>query len=769
MSDDGLAPAAEAPLAPEEVADRSFPTAFRGFDPVEVRAFLGRVADELRRLHGLEASLRRATDDAMPAASDAGDSPVQVVEAAQEGARQLLEQAQAEADQILREARGRVEVLGAAATAETARVLDDARAEAAKIRATATDSLKARSEEAQSTAVRKIAEAEREAASIRVKAREEAEATIEAAKDRGREMVSEAQAARERMLADLAKRKRSAQAQLEQLRVGRDRLLDTLKVARRGIDEMTNRFESGDGAGPAAPPALVTSTNEKTDKTEQEANDAVPRAARPSVPAARSRSVMIGEAPGARPRLAAPNAPIGESDSAGRNVEPEAATTRAPTPPATANPSPVTPPSPGEREPSTADAASRTKPAEERRSSALRILRRNRTPDPAPTPPPPMIGRESSSEGVRILGRPRPATAAPTAPAAPEPEPELAAEPQLEPEPEVVPVEAEQSLDSDDTIVELAEVAIEAPAAADQVEAIDLHKPIPDDSVEVVVELEPLARDEIRPRIEDLFARIRADREASTAHARHVLATTDGDRIGHPEGEEPGTTIVDVPVVSDTDEVLLQRRDVVIEPLAAQLTRRLKRVLQDEQNSSLDRLRTGRAVNAATAVLANPADQAMPYRSVTIPFLGEALQAGASTSPFGAVAVEIDDLASQLADDLAGAIRARLDQVLSSGAADELDPAALADRISAVYRDWKVSKIERLAMHYLIAAHERGGFVSQREGTALRWIVDDESACPDCDDNALAGPTPRGEVFPTGQHHPPAHLGCRCLLTAAPQ
>jgi hypothetical protein len=36
--------------------------------------------------------------------------------------------------------------------------------------------------------------------------------------------------------------------------------------------------------------------------------------------------------------------------------------------------------------------------------------------------------------------------------------------------------------------------------------------------------------------------------------------------------------------------------------------------------------------------------------------------------------------------------------------------------------------------------------------------------CPDCDDNALAGPTPRGEVFPTGQPHPPAHAGCRCLL-----
>ena len=46
----------------------------------------------------------------------------------------------------------------------------------------------------------------------------------------------------------------------------------------------------------------------------------------------------------------------------------------------------------------------------------------------------------------------------------------------------------------------------------------------------------------------------------------------------------------------------------------------------------------------------------------------------------------------------------------------------------------------------------------------LQWLVDDDGHCPDCDDNALAGPTAKGETFPTGQLHPPAHPGCRCLL-----
>ena len=53
------------------------------------------------------------------------------------------------------------------------------------------------------------------------------------------------------------------------------------------------------------------------------------------------------------------------------------------------------------------------------------------------------------------------------------------------------------------------------------------------------------------------------------------------------------------------------------------------------------------------------------------------------------------------------------------------------------------------------------------DGSA-RWVVDDGGApCPDCDDNALAGPVPHGSEFPTGDLHPPAHPGCRCLAAPA--
>jgi hypothetical protein len=290
----------------------------------------------------------------------------------------------------------------------------------------------------------------------------------------------------------------------------------------------------------------------------------------------------------------------------------------------------------------------------------------------------------------------------------------------------------------------------------------------------------PLQREEIRPRIEDLFARIRADREQATASAREVLAAADADADGdatttvdttdtEPDAEPDATAASSAPTATDADEHRLQARDAIVDPLVGVLTKRLKRALQDEQNATLDRLRTSGGPATADQLLSRPDDQALPYRHLALPFLDEAARAGAAAaSEFGPIAVSADDLAAQLADDLAGAVRTRLDGVLEASRTEGHDLADVSERISAVYREWKVQRVERLATHYLVAAHARGGFLAQPEGTPLRWLVDDDGPCPDCDDNALAGPTPRGEAFPTGQLHPPAHLGCRCLLSPTP-
>ena len=58
---------------------------------------------------------------------------------------------------------------------------------------------------------------------------------------------------------------------------------------------------------------------------------------------------------------------------------------------------------------------------------------------------------------------------------------------------------------------------------------------------------------------------------------------------------------------------------------------------------------------------------------------------------------------------------------------------------------------------------------SGMRGAQVRWLpTNGQAACPDCDDNSLAGLLAAGTEFPTGHAHPPAHPGCRCLVTPTP-
>jgi hypothetical protein len=124
-------------------------------------------------------------------------------------------------------------------------------------------------------------------------------------------------------------------------------------------------------------------------------------------------------------------------------------------------------------------------------------------------------------------------------------------------------------------------------------------------------------------------------------------------------------------------------------------------------------------------------------------------------------------LAGEMARAITDPLRRRLERSLGEGA--DPDDASLVDNVGAAYREWKGPRIERVAGDHVVAAFSRGELGVARAGTALRWIVDDgDERCPDCDDNALAGPLPRGERYPTGQAHPPAHSGCRCLLAPPP-
>ncbi len=259
--------------------------------------------------------------------------------------------------------------------------------------------------------------------------------------------------------------------------------------------------------------------------------------------------------------------------------------------------------------------------------------------------------------------------------------------------------------------------------------------------------------------VDQLFARIRADQPPADPPAPV------------PPPEPDLVAPLPAPAVDAvTGERALEGRDALLENLEAGLARALKRVLGDEQNEVLDALRRlGPA--AADGVLPAADAQLAGYRDAALPWLEQAVRAGAgfvsdpepgATDAAGHVAA-VNGAAAALARELVEPLRARLGRALAGGAEAE-DPSVAAESLRASYRRWKVQQVEECARNHVLAAFSLGAFAATPPATSLQWLVDGDGHCPDCDDNALAGPTAKGQAFPTGQLHPPAHPGCRCLL-----
>lgn len=99
-------------LGPKDVNSQTFRVTFRGFDPVEVDAFLKRVADELERLADeksnleIELDVERASRKSLEETLEA-TSHIQavVIEKAREEARLIIERAKLEGEKMLERAR----------------------------------------------------------------------------------------------------------------------------------------------------------------------------------------------------------------------------------------------------------------------------------------------------------------------------------------------------------------------------------------------------------------------------------------------------------------------------------------------------------------------------------------------------------------------------------------------------------------------------------------------------------------------------------------
>lgn len=653
-------------LTPDEVANRSFPSAFRGLSESEVRSFLRKVAADLTAASAREQELLTTVD----ALEERLRAPTQLDE------QQLLDALGEETARLLRSAREAAEDIRRKAEERAARTVKEAQDDARRMREDAEQLLATRTQEADATAAELVRDAEERATEIRagseryaeeqkLRVDRECDAVLDDARTTGREMVEEAKALRERVLADLGRRRGLLQAQLEELRSGRDRLLEAYRVVKRTFLEATEALAQAEARVQAGHPSPQLSPAELA---------------------------LLDGAEGA-PAAAIGAGPAPDEGEAAPSEEPVAA------------PSEPSAPEPPEAE----------LPAPEPSEPEL----------PAPEPP--------EAERVEVE---------PPAPEPPETEPREAG--RLE----VAPPDA----------------ASPPPPGAPTEAGARSSREMPD--------------------VDSLFARLRKEREVVEDEPAPAGALDDGaGEVDAPAGEVAAPRPPEPPPAPSKParaprgraaarsrgpvgiDAWLAARESSLAPLLAPLTKRAKRTAQDEQNEVLDAVRRVKGRPSSEEVLAAPEAQLERWGRVMKEALATAYVAGRSAG--GGEATQ-EPLPEPVVVELTGLVVLPLRERVAVAIDDAADlggetQTLVVERIGARYREWKSQSLADLLGDALAVAFARGVYDAVPDETLLQWIPTAEGRCPDCDDNALE-PTPKGAAFPTGQAHPPAHPGCRCLV-----
>ncbi len=275
----------------------------------------------------------------------------------------------------------------------------------------------------------------------------------------------------------------------------------------------------------------------------------------------------------------------------------------------------------------------------------------------------------------------------------------------------------------------------------------------------------------VAPSVDELFARIRAGSESgarapgATADDTVAVAVVETPVAGGEDGgaaETSGEAEAE-PAEADAppgpDDALIARRDELLGPVLARLSRTVKRALGDDQNRLLDQLR-GAPSQSVDELLGSEEEHLIVFATAAGGHLAEAYTAGVAFAGRGAPAGTESDAVEQSVAGLAHVIVTMLRRQMEDGGGE------LADRVSAAFREWRGERVERLAGDYATQAFSAGVTESVADGK-VRWVVTSADGCSDCEDNALAGAVSAAEAFPTGHAHPPGHSGCRCLVAPA--
>ncbi len=242
-------------------------------------------------------------------------------------------------------------------------------------------------------------------------------------------------------------------------------------------------------------------------------------------------------------------------------------------------------------------------------------------------------------------------------------------------------------------------------------------------------------------------------------------------RLKQSSTEEVARTAKPKVVVPKVDQGVFDHRDEALEPIMVLMTRKMKRVLADEENSMLTYLQDKKAVVALEKVLPTADEHVHMYVEALAEDVVSAAMAGAQSlsklmkadlrKRITRTAV-MQVVSRTIEESTIRPLREKIQRAVEQcdGNRDEM-----SNLIRNVYREMKLQRVEQQIGDIARMAYSRGAYLVLEQGTKVCWMVDPNGpSCADAEDNSLAGATDLGCEFPTGHIHPTAHVGCRCLV-----
>jgi hypothetical protein len=270
--------------------------------------------------------------------------------------------------------------------------------------------------------------------------------------------------------------------------------------------------------------------------------------------------------------------------------------------------------------------------------------------------------------------------------------------------------------------------------------------------------------------VDDIFAKLRAGSTADVAAKSAKIVVADDEVVPIAKAEKKTEKKAKAkPVPTVADPVRFAERDEELSPVVVAMARKLKRVLADEQNTVLGHVRAKRSSLEIDAVLGTEAEHSARYATAVAEDSMAAASAGAkSVKAAGGSSRRVTQkaiAAHAVSAITAGLVASFREEARIAIGEAEGDREVLLGLIRDVYRAWKSDRIDSHVEDIACSSYSHGAYLALEPGSRITWMAEpDTNCCSECEDNSLGGSVVRGDDFPTGHSHPPAHAGCRCLV-----